>query len=255
MRFPVEGSKGNTMLTLLQSHHKLITQNSPYLSGRHLCCTTMTQSCQTTLNMSSAFKFRLGWAWFRGRVTGAEAWVEIALSRKHPPGDPIKATHQRGCLRRMLCRRRENYSCASLKQVTSCHNNKKTSCTKLNKNRVASVHLFVSLSSCQSSRGQLVVAPWGIKGRGNRSSLPTYQCCSIQSGPRFKFSQRPHIAVATFCWQKAQSADRKECAAAGCICWWPQGRMQSTLHSLEVQGLSRDGDRFESLLRRSIHVT
>jgi len=38
------------------------------------------------------------------RAAWAEARVEIALSHKHPPGDPIKATHQRGCLSHMSTR-------------------------------------------------------------------------------------------------------------------------------------------------------
>lgn len=78
-----------------------------YLSACHLCCTTMMQMHSDTevmLNISSAFWrhwFQLARAWFSRRAAGAEAWVEIALSHKHPPEDPIKATHQRGCLYRV----------------------------------------------------------------------------------------------------------------------------------------------------------
>lgn len=40
--------------------------------------------------------------------------------------------------------------------------------------------------------------------------------------------------------QKGPLADRKELAAAGCICCWPRGRMRSTLHSEDIHWFKRE---------------
>lgn len=73
--------------------------------------------------------------------------------------------------------------------------------------------------------------PWKLERPASLRALVPF------SAAPFKFSLCSRCS--NVFWQKALSADRKERAAAGCICWWPRGRMQRALHSREMQGVQK----------------
>lgn len=67
----------------------------------------MVQTCfgakvpATSKGNSSATLIAARQTCFSRRAAGAEARVEIALSHKHPPEEPMEAAHQKGCLSHM----------------------------------------------------------------------------------------------------------------------------------------------------------
>lgn len=127
---------------------------------------------------------------------------------------------------------------------TSELNYLKTSSTLRNW-KAASPVCLCSLLYCQSSRAPLVAA--GIKRSGSRSSVPTYQQPLHSDGgggvPRFKFSRRCRHRRGNVLPpdKKAPNADRKERAAAGCICWLAALRKDAEHSSFSGDAAGRGG--------------
>lgn len=129
----------------------------------------------------------------------------------------------------------------------SCFNKTSPIRTAGSKDGASWVHLFVFELRAAARRAVR-----------KQKAVETGEACQHTSatpfrGAPFKFSRHPHITVATFCRQKAQNADRKERAAAGCICCCPPSR--PLRKDAEPSSFSRNGHRFEKLLRRFFQVT
>lgn len=211
----------------------------------------MHSDTEVMLNISSGFWrhwFQLTRAWFSRRAAGAEAWVEIALSHKHPPEDPIKATHQRGCLHHinqssvaLLLRpiiegmQSQNYSDNNLKKQ------------KINKKQRGSwVHLCVFLCNSNPMSSWMLHCKKLIRLRklecpANTWALPHSEQLHLNSDG-VRTLQQQCSSDKRFRAQTGRSVQLQDASVGG-----PRGRMQSTLHSQEMQGFSKDGYHFVRL--------
>lgn len=86
-------------LKLVHQKPSRLTSQPVTSAARPWCTSTLIRkSLLHTTSARQPQRFR------HGQAVGVEAWIEIALSHKHPSVEPIKASHQRGCLSQMSAR-------------------------------------------------------------------------------------------------------------------------------------------------------
>lgn len=89
MTFPAETSKGNTIDAVEPPEAPHTSAENSLLPSKTITSAGKAWRQRNPPPLRYA-EHQLGLSIL---APGAEAWVEITMSRKHPPGDSIKATH------------------------------------------------------------------------------------------------------------------------------------------------------------------
>lgn len=172
----------------------LACQNAPpYRTACHLFCNSVVHTLfDVKVPTTHKLRFRHGQALSSRRTAGVEAWVEIALSHKHPPAKPIIATHQGGCLSQMSARVGRHRSANTWTRQTQVSSvNWTTTTQKLNDKNpnkmISSSPLCVCLQQQQPGCEQLTV---------NTAMETGTSCQPTSTAPfrtaLFKFSRCPN---------------------------------------------------------------